>query len=104
MTGESCSTEPSGLPNENCMYYANLDSNVTSSLMALPYLSSNNHFCDDDPGKYIEWFDIHGIITFVRAFYDHLLASKLVDDHQSSNQLCIIDYRPFDILANIMFV
>ena len=51
MTGDSCVTDSSGLPTESCIYYVNQDSNVTSSLMALPYLSSNNHFCDDEAGK-----------------------------------------------------
>ena len=52
-TGAACalSSDGSGVPNANCMFYATQDSSLTSSLMALPYLSPNVNFCDDDESK-----------------------------------------------------
>jgi len=53
-TGAACalSSDGSGLPNANCMFYATQDSSLTSSLMALPYLSTNVNFCDDDENSF----------------------------------------------------
>ena len=46
----ACKRDLNGLPDGNCVFYATQDSDVTSSLMALPYLSTNVNFCDDESG------------------------------------------------------
>lgn len=51
----ACKKDLSGLPDRNCAFYAT-DSEVTSSLMALPYLSKNVNYCDDDTGILINKF------------------------------------------------
>lgn len=52
-TGAACALDSneSGLPDENCMFYAIESPKITSSLMAIPYLSTNDYFCDDDDGR-----------------------------------------------------
>lgn len=53
LSSGACRKDASGLPDGNCVFYATQDSTVTSSLMALPYLTKNVNFCDDLTGKSI---------------------------------------------------
>merc|ERR1719410_2111997 len=47
ITEDSCSLiSETGLPDENCIFVATGPSDISSSVMALPYLPNNTHFCD----------------------------------------------------------
>ena len=67
----ACRKDLSGLPDRNCAFYAT-DSEVTSSLMALPYLSKNVNYCDDDAGIPIHKF----LINWTNKQYEFLKLEK----------------------------
>ena len=67
----ACRKDLSGLPDGNCAFYAT-DSEVTSSLMALPYLSKNVNYCDDDAGIPIHKF----LINWTNKQYEFLKLEK----------------------------
>ena len=47
-TGEACGVDSdSGLPDSRCYFFPNINNQVTSSYMALPFLDSVTDFCDD---------------------------------------------------------
>ena len=110
--GGECGTDPvSGLPAADCVFLARQTEGLTSSIMALPYLPGNNHWCDsteehvhDDelPNKHNTMCSGQNVFQVVRKHEDFLEFQPGTEDVNTIPTFTLL--RPEDAAGSFVFV
>ena len=112
VSGEECQTDPvSGLPATDCIFSATLTDGLTSSVMALPYLPGNIHWCDrteehvhDDelPTKHNTFCAGENVFDVVRRHEDFQNFQPSIDEVNTTPNFTLL--RPGNLAGSFVFV